>query len=74
MTRLQIISFLALIAAAVWTYLPLLKITLPSLRTPGKSPDTLGHMRNVMAVRDAYEAAEVKNAATALLQSLLQVK
>ena len=71
MSRLQILSLVALAGAAIWTYLP--SMASWRLRFP-VTQDTLGHMKNVMSIRASYESPEVQQAATALLQSLLQVK
>ena len=71
MSRIQILSLVALAGAAIWTYLP----PLASLRVRfPATQDTLGHMKNVMTIRASYESPEVQQSATALLQALLQVK
>ena len=75
MTRIQLISLIAVAGAAAWTYFPRsLRIPSSLSRIPSKKPPLLSHMSSVMEIRDTYESPEVKAAATALLQALLQAK
>jgi hypothetical protein len=72
MTRIQIISLIAIAGAAAWSYFPRSMLRIPTVKPKG--PDVLGHMRSVMEIRNTYTSSEVQTAATALLQALLNAK
>jgi hypothetical protein len=70
MTTVQILSLAAVLAAVVFTYLPL-----NALRLPGKTkPSTLKQIESVVAVREANADPAIISACNALLQAMLQVK
>jgi hypothetical protein len=69
MTVPQIISVVGAVAVA----LLYLKDMWPIGLTP-KGPDTLKHVRNILAVRDAYRSPEVAARCNALMEALLGVK
>jgi len=71
MSNLQILSLVVLAGVAAWTYLPIRNFAWPTKL--GKQ-DALGHMRNVMEIRDTYQSPEIQSAATALLKALLDIK
>jgi hypothetical protein len=39
-----------------------------------REPETLGHLRNIIAVRDAYKTPEVTARCNALMEALLGIK
>lgn len=70
MTTVQILSLAAVLAAVVFTYLPL-----NALRLPSKAkPSTLKQIESVVAVREANADPAIISACNALLQAMLQVK
>lgn len=69
MTLPQIIS---LAAAAIVACL-YLKDLLPAKLVQG-DPETLTHIRNILAVRDAYKNQEVTDRCNALMEALLGIK
>ena len=72
MTTVQILSLAAVLAAVVFTYLPL-----SALRLPVSSKAKLSIMKqieSIVAVKEASTDPVVISACNALLQAMLQVK
>jgi hypothetical protein len=72
MTTVQILSLAAVLAAVLFTYIPLNALKLP-VSTKSK-PSILKQIESIVAVKEASTDAAVINACNALLQALLQVK
>lgn len=70
MTIPQIIS----VVAAVVVALLYLKDLIPEGLVPRQDPETLKHIRNIIAVRDAYRNQEVTARCNALMEALLGIK
>ena len=70
MTIPQIISVTAAAGVAVMYAWPWLQWLLAG----SKDPVLLTHLRNVIAVRDAYKTPEVGKACNALMEALLGIK
>lgn len=66
MTMIQIIAVVAAVCVAALY----LKDFLPRSR----EPETLKHIRNIIAVRDAYKTPEVAERCNALMEALLGIK
>ena len=69
MTLPQIIS---LVAAVIVAGLYLRDLVPVGLVT--REPETLSHLRNIIAVRDAYKIPEVTSRCNALMEALLGIK
>jgi hypothetical protein len=72
MTTVQILSLAAVLAAVVFTYLPLNALRLPV--SSKAKPSTLKQIESVVAVREANADPAIISACNALLQAMLQVK
>jgi len=70
MTLPQIISLLAAAGVAVMYVWPML----PPAPSVMAEPAMMTHLRNVMAVRDAYKTQDVTDKCNALIQALLGIK
>lgn len=69
MTIQQIIAVLAALGVAAMY----LKDLVPGGLLP-KEPETMTHIRNIIAVRDAYKNSEVTARCNALMEALLGIK
>jgi len=69
MTLPQIIS---LVAAVIVAFLYLRDLT--PVGMPRRETGMLGHLRNIIAVRDAYKDPEVTARCNALMEALLGIK
>jgi hypothetical protein len=69
MTLPQVIS---LVAAVIVAGLYLRDLVPVGLVT--REPETLSHLRNIIAVRDAYKSPEVTSRCNALMEALLGIK
>lgn len=67
MTIPQIISLVGVGVVALLYLWPLLQL-------PAKKSDMLLHIKNVLAIREAYPTPEVQAASNALMESLLEIK
>lgn len=70
MSATQIVAIVAAAGVAGLYAWPLVA----GLLQGGKSPVLLTHLRNVIAVREAYKTAEVTDACNALMEALLGIK
>jgi hypothetical protein len=68
MTTPQIISVVAAVVVAALYLRDLVPGLVPS------EPKTLHHIRNIIAVRDAYRSSEVTARCNALMEALLGIK
>jgi hypothetical protein len=68
MTLPQIISVAAAVVVAVLYLRDLVPVLAP------REPQTLHHIRNIIAVRDAYKNSEVTARCNALMEALLGIK
>lgn len=69
MTIPQIISVVAALAVAAMYLRDLIPLGLAQ-----REPSTLHHIRNIIAVRDAYKNSEVTARCNALMEALLGIK
>jgi hypothetical protein len=68
MTTPQIVSVVAAVVVAALY----LRDLIPSMGP--REPQTLHHLRNIIAVRDAYKSSEVTARCNALMEALLGIK
>lgn len=72
MTTVQILALVAVLAAVIFTYLPLHAMR---LNVSGKAaPSTMQQIESVVAVREANTDQAIVSACNALLQAMLRVK
>jgi hypothetical protein len=72
MTTVQILSLAAVLAAVVFTYLPLNALRLPV--SSKAKPSIMKQIESIVAVKEASTDPVVISACNALLQAMLQVK
>jgi hypothetical protein len=68
MTTPQIVSVVAAVVVAAMYLRDLMPVLVP------REPKTLYHIRNIIAVRDAYRSSEVTARCNALMEALLGIK